>query len=111
MGGAPVYWPWIQILRELSRDLPRDELRASAGTAADTAAQLVPELGAGTVAPAAEGDPAQARFRLFDAVTSVLKAASRLRPLVLVLDDLHMSDPPRWRCSISSRGTCVDCGR
>ena len=35
MGGAPVYWPWIQILRELSRDLPRDELRASAGAAAD----------------------------------------------------------------------------
>ena len=30
-GGAPVYWPWIQILRELARDLPRDELMAAAG--------------------------------------------------------------------------------
>lgn len=93
MGGAPVYWPWIQILRELSRDLPLDELKASAGAAMETAAQLVSELNGGTAAQATEGDPAQARFRLFDAVTSVLKAATRLRPLVLVLDDLHMSDP------------------
>src|SRR5436190_10522513 len=91
MGGAPVYWPWIQVLREIARDLPADSLMASAGPAAAAAAQLVPELGSG--APADEGDPAQARFRLFDAVTSVLKAASRAKPLLLVLDDLHMSDP------------------
>jgi len=93
MGGAPVYWPWIQVLREIARDLPRDELMAAAGPAAAAAAQLVPELAGGAGAAPDEGDPAQARFRLFDAVTSVLKAASRAMPLLLVLDDLHMSDP------------------
>ena len=55
--------------------------------------QLVPELGGGAGDAAADADPAQARFRLFDAVTSVLKAAARMRPLYLVLDDLHTSDP------------------
>src|SRR4029453_951203 len=30
-GGAPAYWPWIQILRELVRDRPVDDLRAAAG--------------------------------------------------------------------------------
>jgi tetratricopeptide (TPR) repeat protein len=38
--------------------------------------------------------PEQARFRLFDAVTSFFKHASAARPLVLVLDDLHWADKP-----------------
>src|SRR6185369_12911863 len=92
-GGAPVYWPWIQILRELARDQPGPELLAAAGRDAAAVAQLVPELGAPAEASPAEPDPAQARFRLFDAVTSLLKGASRTRPLYLVLDDLHVSDP------------------
>jgi AAA ATPase domain len=92
-GGAPVYWPWIQILRELARDQPAGELLAAAGQGAAAVAQLVPELGAPAGTAAAEPDPAQARFRLFDAVTSLLKGASRARPLYLVLDDLHVSDP------------------
>ena len=36
----------------------------------------------------------EARFRLFDAVTSYLVAAARDRPMVLVLDDLHWADEP-----------------
>jgi tetratricopeptide (TPR) repeat protein len=92
-GGAPVYWPWIQILRELARDQPGAGLLAAAGRDAAAVAHLVPELGVPAVAAAAEPDPAQARFRLFDAVTSLLKGASRTRPLYLVLDDLHVSDP------------------
>jgi hypothetical protein len=92
-GGAPVYWPWIQILRELARDQPGAELLAAAGRGAGAVAQLVPELGVPPGGESAEPDPAQARFRLFDAVTSLLKAASRTRPLYLVLDDLHVADP------------------
>lgn len=44
--------------------------------------------------PASDLDSEEARFRLFDAVTSFLAAASRDRPLVLVLDDLHWADEP-----------------
>ena len=35
---------------------------------------------------------AQARFRLFDSITSFLKGAGQRQPLVLVLDDLHWAD-------------------
>jgi predicted ATPase len=27
-GGAPAYWPWVQMLRSLLRDVPPDTLRA-----------------------------------------------------------------------------------
>ena len=37
-------------------------------------------------------DPQQARFRLFDSLTSFLKSAAQTQPLVLVLDDLHWAD-------------------
>src|SRR5215468_10535971 len=71
--GAPGYWPWIQVLRALGLDarLSRDAL----GTAADDA-------------------PASARFQLFDEVTSLLLAESRIQPVVVLLDDLQAADEP-----------------
>ena len=39
-------------------------------------------------------DAAVARFRLFEAASSFLKSASRARPIVVVLDDLHAADEP-----------------
>jgi hypothetical protein len=71
--GAPGYWPWIQVLRALGLDarLSRDVL----GTAAEDA-------------------PASARFQLFDEVTSLLLAESRIQPVVVFLDDLHAADEP-----------------
>ena len=54
--------------------------------------------GAGTGAtPAATteaGESDAARFQLFDAITSLLRAAAGQAPLVLVLDDLHGADHP-----------------
>jgi predicted ATPase len=39
-------------------------------------------------------DPEAARFRLFDATAAFLIRAAAERPLVLVLDDLHVADEP-----------------
>jgi predicted ATPase len=39
-------------------------------------------------------DPEQARFRLFDSITTFLRNASGAKSLALVLDDLHWSDKP-----------------
>ena len=41
-----------------------------------------------------ELEPDQARFRLFDSITTFLRNASGSRPLVIVLDDLHWADEP-----------------
>jgi tetratricopeptide (TPR) repeat protein len=38
--------------------------------------------------------PESARFRLFDALTGLLRRASDERPLVLVLEDIHAADAP-----------------
>lgn len=63
--GAPAFWPWIQVLRAAGLELPGPDRDAGAE---------------------------EARFRLFDAVCSGLRALATTRPLVIVLDDLHWAD-------------------
>jgi len=98
-GGAPPYWPWVQVLRRYGRQAGAGALAAAAGPQAALLAQLLPELG-GTgpgdamSADAAEPAGAGARFALFEAVCTVLDRASRSAPLVVVLDDLHAAGRP-----------------
>ena len=95
-GGAPAYWPWMQALRGYIRDCETETLRSQLGAGAANLAQIVPELRERfpdlPELPALDG--ADARFRLFDATAQFLKTASRMRPLVLALDDLHAADAP-----------------
>jgi eukaryotic-like serine/threonine-protein kinase len=70
-GGAPAYWPWIQVLRAAGSELV--ECLPSAPTAAD---------------------PEAARFLLFDAVGRFLGAVAGSGPVLVVLDDLHAADEP-----------------
>jgi DNA-binding SARP family transcriptional activator len=95
-GGAPAYWPWVQCLRKLLQQTEPDTLAAQLGAGAVDVALLVPELRelVPNVSQPSEVDPEGARFRLFDAVTSLLRNAASTRPLVLVLDDLHAADEP-----------------
>ena len=91
-GGAPVYWPWIQILRSLlSRDYARATLQEQPHLAA-AIGELVPELVPAAHRNGARLEPEQARFRLMDAVSSLLLACAAHEPLVLVLEDLHAVD-------------------
>jgi len=107
-GGAPSYWPWLRILRRLAseRDIT-DALAALGPEATGRLTRLIPALarapedlpgaGTGASASASAGPPAEsdaARFQLFDAITSLLRAAAGQGPLVLVLDDLHGADHP-----------------
>src|SRR4029453_5642805 len=56
---------------------------------------LIPEVAEKLdVEPAKGSDTEEARFRLFDSVTSLLLAAARDRPLVVVLDHLHWAAEP-----------------
>jgi DNA-binding winged helix-turn-helix (wHTH) protein len=92
--GAPAFWPWLQLLRELLAASDLERLRVALGADAAELAQLVPELRSrlpGLPPPAGlEGE--QARFRLFDALTAFLRRRAQQGPLVLVLDDLHWAD-------------------
>ena len=93
--GAPAYWPWVQAIRSYVRDADPVALAWQLGGGAAEIAQLVPEVAEKLdIEPAGGSDSEEARFRLFDSVTSLLLAAARDRPLVIVLDDLHWADEP-----------------
>ena len=77
-GGAPPYWVWVQALRSYVQGVDPGTLRRQLGRGAPEIAQILPALGdvlpdlGEPTAPESEG----ARFLLFDAVTSFLRAAA-----------------------------------
>jgi len=97
--GAPPYWPWVQLMRRWIAVQDDTEL-ARVFDAATPLASLDPQF-AQYLPPAAPelaaADPAQARFRLLDAVASFWQRAAARQPLLLVLDDLHRADAPSLR--------------
>ena len=90
-GGAPAFWPWIQVFRSMLRD---GRCKRVADAYGDVLARLLPELRTegGDVA-VRELDQAQARFQLFDEVRVLLRAMAEQVPVLIVLDDLHAADP------------------
>ncbi|MCC8250018.1 AfsR/SARP family transcriptional regulator [Saccharothrix luteola] len=79
LGQAPPFWLWAQVVRAL---VP---LAGDAG--AD------PALAGFRTGPTADTDiDPTARFRTYDAVSALVRAAARAAGLVLVLDDLHAAD-------------------
>ena len=98
-GGAPAYWPWVQVLRACLSKINREQLDELAGPGARDIAQIVPEVKQWlqpaenlSVLPALGAE--QARFRLFESVSTLLRNYARTEPLMLVLDDLHDADQP-----------------
>lgn len=102
-GGAPAFWPWVQIVRAHTAALTPDELRVALGAGAEPLAHLVPELRAKLpelepTTTTSAGTPEQHRFALFDALGTLLVAAAQQKaPLVVILDDLHAADEPSLR--------------
>lgn len=99
-GGAPVYWPWTEALTSLAAGLSAEQLSALAGEDAPELVRLWPELlrrlpslEAASLPEADEG-----RFRLARAVAATLRRAAATRPLMLVLDDLHLADASTLSC-------------
>src|ERR671918_2769151 len=94
--GAPPYWPWLQPLRSYIQQQDPNQLRSQMGPSAAHIAEIIPEIGEKLpgLEPPQALEPEQARFRLFDSITTFLKNATQFQPLMLVLDDLHWADKP-----------------
>ena len=95
-GGAPPYWPWVQILRAYVRARDPDEIREQVGPGAVDVAQILPELHQmfPDLPEPPMVDPESARFQLFDSTATFIANAASVQPLVLVLEDLHAADEP-----------------
>ena len=91
---APPYGSFAEAIAEYVRAADADHLRRELGYGGPPLARLVPAIreripDIGEPAPL---QPEEERFRLLDAVSQLLIAASARTPLVLVLDDLHWAD-------------------
>jgi serine/threonine protein kinase len=92
------YQPFVEALHWYVHVCPGEDLRenlAAIGGGGELA-PLIPQLLRrlpDLPSPAAMSPDAQ-RYRLFEAVSGLLAAASTSRPVVVVLDDLHWADKP-----------------
>ena len=96
-GGAPAYWPWIQVIRTHARACTPSELACHLGREAALIAELVPELRdllPDLPSAAHPSDSQEARFRLFNAIAVFLRNASDARTMLVILDDLQWADEP-----------------
>jgi eukaryotic-like serine/threonine-protein kinase len=105
-GGAPAFWPWIQLIRgSLGGSRWADRIPEHLKPGLARIAQMVPELGSALPSPGAvpappadlpfPGAPGSAgpeRFLLFDAITGLFKWLAGGTPLMMVLDDVHAAD-------------------
>ncbi|MGI8553749.1 MAG: ATP-binding protein, partial [Dehalococcoidia bacterium] len=114
---APAFWPWLRIILACLQDAQDGERPPEIATAVGIIARLVPELsdylrgslpeavadsrfpddtgGRQTSVDAASGlSPRSSfeRFRLFDSVVTLLRSSARMRPHLLILDDLQDAD-------------------
>ena len=98
--GAPAYWPWIQMTRQFAQCQDDEALCVALGSGAGCVAELCAELKErlpGLLAPTPLSDPAQARFRLFDAIAQFWTRAAAAQPLLLIFEDLHWADAASLR--------------
>jgi DNA-binding CsgD family transcriptional regulator len=94
--GAPPYWPWLQPIRAYIQRRDPEQLRSEMGPGAADIAEVISEVRdkLPNLEPPPALPPEQARFRLFDSITTFLRNAAQSQPLMLVLDDLHWADKP-----------------
>jgi DNA-binding SARP family transcriptional activator/tetratricopeptide (TPR) repeat protein len=87
---AAPYGPFVESLRHR---LTADALPGLPDWAAAELSRLLPELpGSDAASSDSAGDPEEARYRLFEAVVSVVAGSSDRAPILLVLEDLHWAD-------------------
>ncbi len=85
---APAMWPWSQVLRRLPEPPDASTLR----TLSPALAAVVPEWAVPTTITESGQAGVGDRLQVFEAVATVLAAATRTGPLVVVLDDLQWAD-------------------
>ncbi|MDR6860144.1 AAA family ATPase [Variovorax guangxiensis] len=98
--GAPLYWPWRQLIRGYLRRCGDANPAETLGAGLADIASIVPELTEQISPPQPStdtGDTAQSRFRLFDAVAGFWRRAAQRGPLLLIFEDLHWADATSLR--------------
>lgn len=88
--GAPALWPWVQIARQLTEALDAGDEAAQLLQPGRPLASMLSGLARSEAGPTAS---ASDRFALFDALVALLRRRSLEAPVLVLIDDLHWSDP------------------
>lgn len=91
---APPLWVFQQVLRSALASEGPETLRRWLGPLAHELGALLPLLYEEPVGRTPQDSDS---FRVFDAMTRVLAQASRVRPRVLCLEDMHRADEASWQ--------------
>jgi DNA-binding winged helix-turn-helix (wHTH) protein len=81
---APVFWPWMQVFRDIAHERPALREAAEGLLARLCARNPSPDVTDLQLAPGS--------FWLFDGVSSLLRDAAGEGPVLLLLEDLHWAD-------------------
>src|SRR5581483_9048468 len=95
-GMSVPYQPFVEAMRHFVDHTPDDALVERLGRFGGEIVRLLPELAERTpgLPSPLQSAPETERYRLFDAVTAWLAAASAEEPVLLVLDDLQWAAKP-----------------
>ena len=87
------YLAFVEAMRSYVLSREPEGLKEELGSGASEVARIVSEVRERVqVEPRPSGDPEEDRYRLMHAVTSFLRNAAGVQPLVIVLEDLHDAD-------------------
>ena len=88
------YLAFVEAMRAYVLTCDPEGLKADLGAGAAEVARIVPEVRDRVQVDLREaGDPEEDRWRLRQSVTSFLRHAASVQPLVVVLEDLHWANP------------------
>ena len=91
--GATPFWPWLELVRRALPQLEHRAFDARERALLAPLASLVPELVAQRKGSERRDEDLLAeRFRLFEAFATLVRAYCRVRPMLLLIDDLHWAD-------------------
>lgn len=87
------FWLWLQVLLSMVELSTREEVERAASSSAHAIAAVFPSVGE-KMGAAPSGDTADGplvRTRFFDGMIDFLRNMSRAKPLLVVLDDIHLA--------------------
>ena len=87
---APPYGPIVAVLRGLVAAFGPETIRDAAGPGISSVSVLVPEL---VSSPDMANGERGGAGRMFDSVAGLLTTLSQSRPLVIIVEDVHWTDP------------------
>jgi hypothetical protein len=87
------YLAFVEAMRSYVLDRDPENLRKELGSGATDVARIVSEIREKLdVKPRAAENPEEERYRLFQGVTAFLTHAAAVKPLLIILEDLHDAD-------------------